>query len=343
MISFSISKVAKEKTDSERRNKLKTKKVHAATKARATTSEAAKTTTATTEEAKATTTEAAKATTAEAAKAKTTEATGAAAKEAAKTEGVDHVIHGAKHAFPNPIVNSVSKDDLAANKPIPFISMSDALRELNWEEKIKRQTFLDNIKYTYYKFTRAEAVILFNIIDTDKDDLIDLKEYKEFSVLYIMPFEACDTGKDHLLSLQDFKTCFEKDPKRSLITFRRRHEEKKEVEEMIMNMISSKGRPVMNVFDYVIFRRALYAWSKCTSSSKVMTKSAFKCAITTFIQSKYLGKADTDEIFRTGIGYGQGANLVDLDFISYLRVSFYTLAFVSFNESNPTGFLEKYR
>ena len=364
LISFSLSKIAKEKADSERKSKLKSKgKAGANLKARTTTTEQSKTTTATTEQAKTEATSQAKATTAEQAKtattekakvttttteqaksnSTTTESAKLLSKSKSKTKGVDHKINGIKHAYPNPIINSVSKPDLGVNKQIPFISLSDALKEMNWEDKVKRQTFLDAIKYTYYKMTRAEAIMLFNIIDTDKDDLIDLKEYKDFSILYIMPFEACDTGKDHLLDLKDFKTCFAKDPKRQLITFRRRHEDKKEVEELVMNMLSTRGRPIMNIFDYVIFRRALFAWSKCTSSSKVMTKSAFKCAITTFISSKYLGRSDTDTIFNTGVGYGQGANLIDLDFISYLRVSYYTLAFVTFNESNPSGFLEKYK
>jgi len=72
-----------------------------------------------------------------------------------------------------------------------------------------------------------------------------------------------------------------------------------------------------------------------------MSNSAFKCAITTFISNKYLAKTDTDTIFKTGISYGQGANLIDLDFISFLRVSYYTLAFVTFSESNPSNKLEK--
>jgi len=257
------------------------------------------------------------------------------------TSGVNHKIQGNKNAFPNPAGSSVSKEDLKEVKQVPFIPLSAALKELPYNEKIKRQVFLDTLKYTYYKMTKAEANLMFNIIDTDKDDLIDLHEYHEFATLYIMPFESCDTGKDHLLSLKDFKICFAKDPKRQLITFRRRHEDKKEVEELIMNMISTRGRPVMNIFDYVIFRRALYAWTKCTSSAKVMSNSAFKCAITTFISNKYLAKTDTDTIFKTGISYGQGANLIDLDFISYLRVSYYTLAFVTFSESNPSNKLEK--
>lgn len=252
-----------------------------------------------------------------------------------------HKVNAAKHAYPNPTHSPVSKENLKEYKQMPYHPLSGALKELDYSEKVKRQVFLDTIKYAYFKMTKAEANMLFNIIDTDKDDLISPQEYHEFSVLYIMPFEACDTGKDHLLSLKDFKLCFAKDPKRQEITFRRRHEDKKEVEELIMNMISTRGKPIMNIFDYVIFRRALYAWTKCTSSAKVMTKAAFKCAITTFITNKYLGKFDTDLIFNVGISYGQGANLIDLDFISYLRISYYTLAFVTFNESNPTSQLEK--
>jgi len=259
----------------------------------------------------------------------------------ATTTGVNHKIQGANNAFPNPTGASVSKEDLKEVKKVPFIPLSAALKELPYNEKVKRQVFLDTLKYTYYKMSRAEANLMFNTIDTDKDDLIDLKEYHEFATLYIMPFEACDTGKDHLLSLKDFKTCFAKDPKRQQITFRRRHEDKNEVEDLIMNMVSTRGAPVMNIFDYVIFRRALFAWTKCTSSAKVMSKSAFKCAITTFISNKYLGKTDTETIFTTGISYGQGANLIDLDFISYLRVSYYTLAFVTFNESSPDSKLAK--
>ena len=194
----------------------------------------------------------------------------------AAATGVNHKISGDKNTFPNPTGNSVSKADLKEVKQVPKIPLSAALKELPYNEKVKRQVFLDTLKYTYYKMTKAEANLMFNIIDTDKDDLIDLKEYHEFATLYIMPFESCDTGKDHLLSLKDFQTCFAKDPKRQQITFRRRHEDKKEVEELIMNLISTRGKPVMNIFDYIIFRRSLYSWTKCTSSAKVMSNSAFK-------------------------------------------------------------------
>lgn len=279
------------------------------------------------------------------AEAKTQTKTDAKAKTKSKTKtkekGVNHKINAAKNAFPNPNVNSVSKEDLKDNAKKPFSPLSAVLGEMNWEDKLKRQNFLDAIKYTYYKFTKAEANMIFNIVDVDKDDLIDMKEWHDFTVLYVMPFESCDGGHDNLLSLKDFTECFAKDPKRQQINFRRRHEEKKEVEELIMNIISTRGRPVFNIFDYIIFRRALFSWTKCTSSSKFMTKSAFKCAITTFISNKYIGKTDTDDAFNVGLGFGQGANLIDLDFISYLRISYYTLAFVTFNESNPQPILEK--
>merc|ERR1712224_71319 len=108
-----------------------------------------------------------------------------------------------------------------------------------------------------------------------------------------------------------------------------------------MSLISTRGRPVFNYFDYIIFRRALYSWTKCTSSAKFMTKQGFKCALTTFISNKYLGKTDTDGAFNVALGFGAGANLVDLDFISYLRISYYMLAFVTFNESNPQQELSK--
>jgi hypothetical protein len=250
-------------------------------------------------------------------------------------------IDATKHAFPNPIASPVSNEDLNAAKSIPYHPLSAALKELNFNDKLKRQVFLDTIRYAYYQMTKSEANLMFNIIDTDKDDHIDQKEYYEFSVLYLMPFEACDTRKKHLLNKNDFTLCFSKDPKRPLISFRRRHEEKKEVEEVIMNILSTRGRSEINIFDYIIFRRALFSWTKCQSSTKFMAKSSFKCAISLFINNKYLGKTDTSIIYDTGISYGQGANLIDLDFISYLRISYYTLAFVSFNESNPDSILEK--
>lgn len=253
----------------------------------------------------------------------------------------DNKVAAQKHAFPSPVVNPLTNSQLKATKQIPINRLSNAFSELNFNEKVKRQNFLDLIKYTYFKLTKAEANIIFNTIDTDRDDLISPNEYHDFSVLYLMPFEACDTSKENLLSIKDFKLCFSKDPKRQQVTFRRRHEEKNEVEEMIMNILSTRGRAAMNIFEYIIFRRALYSWIKCESSSKFMVKAGFNCGINTFISHKYLRKTDTNVMYDIGILYSQGANLIDLDFISYLRIAYYTLAFLNFNQSNPTMNIEK--
>jgi hypothetical protein len=220
------------------------------------------------------------------------------------------------------------------------ILISASLKDFNLNEKLKREVFLNRIKYNSYSMTESEANILFNILDKDKDDFIDMKDFNDFSILYIKPFEDCNNKKDYLLSLDDFKNCYAKDLKSHDLKFNDYGEEKKEIEKLIMNVISSRENQEINFFEYSIFRRALFTWAKCQGSSRYMKKSNFKCAINKFIYRKYLNKNDCGIIFDTGINYGYGMGQ-NLDFLSYIRISYFTMAFVYFNNLHPTLELEK--
>lgn len=128
-------------------------------------------------------------------------------------------------SFPNTMQAPVSKNHL---KDPVFTAplLSNAFNELDPKKNIKKSEFLETIKYTMYQMTRGEAELLFTFMDSNRDDLIDHKEYDEFKTLFIMPFEACDTENKNLLNEEQFKTCFEADPRRRQISFRRRYEKK---------------------------------------------------------------------------------------------------------------------
>jgi hypothetical protein len=247
-------------------------------------------------------------------------------------------------AFPNTNQPPVSSDNL---KPSSFTAplLSRALSELEPKRKYKLNEFLETVKYTLYKMTRGEAELLFSFIDSNRDDLIDSKEFDDFKTLYIMPFEACDANNKMLLNEAQFKTCFEADPKRKQVTFRRRYEQSGNTAKIIMDTLSTRGATLINIFDYILYRRALYSWTRCQSSGKYIAKSHFKCALSMFIPNKYLNKLDASKIYEAGLQVAYDKNLIELDFVAYLRVTYFTFVFSIFNESNSQNlpFLERVR
>lgn len=114
---------------------------------------------------------------------------------------------------------------------------------------------------------------------------------------------------------------------------------------MIMDTLSTRGMPLMNVFDYILYRRAMFGWTRCQSSGKYIAKSHFKCAISLFIPTKYLTKLDSGKIYESGLNFSYDKNLIELDFVSYLRISYFAFVFSVFNEANSHNlpFLEKAR
>lgn len=247
-------------------------------------------------------------------------------------------------AFPNTYQAPVSSEHL---KPSTFTAplLSKALSELDPKRKYKLNDFLQTVKYTFYKMTRGEAELLFSFIDSNRDDLIDSKEFDDFKTLYILPFEACDSDKKMLLNESQFKACFEADPKRKHITFRRRYEQSGNTAKMIMDTLSTRGATLINIFDYILYRRSMYSWTRCQSSGKYIAKSHFKCAISMFIPNKYLTKLDASKIYEAGLQVAYDKNLIELDFIGYLRVTYFAYVFSVFNESGSQNlpFLEKVR
>ena len=247
-------------------------------------------------------------------------------------------------AFPNTYQAPVSSENLKTSiftAPL----LSKALSELDPKKKYKLNDFLNTIKYTLYKMTRGETELLFSFIDSNRDDLIDNKEFDDFKTLYILPFEACDSDKKMILNQAQFKTCFEADPKRQHITFRRRYEQSGSIAKMIMDTLSTRGATLINIFDYILYRRALYSWTRCQSSGKYIAKSHFKCALSMFIPNKYLTKLDSSKIYEAGLQVSYDKNLIELDFIAYLRVTYFAYVFSVFNESGSQNlpFLEKVR
>jgi len=171
-------------------------------------------------------------------------------------------------SFPNHYLPQTSKKNLqTANYTAPLMSRS--LLERNPRRKLKKNDFLETFRYGLYEVTRGEAEQIFQFIDLNHDDLIDNKEWEMFISLYVLPFEACDKDQTYLIEPEEFKLCFDKDPKTSVIIFRRRYESKKY--EILMDVLSTRGRSVINFADYMFLRRAF--------DTLVLEKSQFIKAI----------------------------------------------------------------
>ncbi len=217
--------------------------------------------------------------------------------------------------------------------------LSKALMESDPTRKMRKSDFMETLKYALYQMTRGEAEQIFTFVDQNKDDMIDHKEWDAFVSLFILPFEACDTNKNYVLELKEFQTCFDSDPKTKLISFRRRYEEEKH--KIMINCVTNRGADELNFADYLFFRKALFGWKQCHSNSKYIAKSHFKCAIGTAIPQKYYAKQDVENIYNVGLKSAADRNLIELDFISYLRTLYNTYIFGVFNMPNDTAYLEK--
>ena len=68
------------------------------------------------------------------------------------------------------------------------------------------------------------------------------------------------------MNADSFTKCYNADPKTKVIEFRRRYA--KDGPKRIVVTIEHLGASTLNFHDYLFFRRALYGWSECHSSSK---------------------------------------------------------------------------
>jgi len=239
--------------------------------------------------------------------------------------------------FPNTFEAPTMKSQIPeSNYQAPRLSSS--LLENDPTRRLRKTEFIDTIKYTFYKMTRGELEQIFGFVDVNKDDMIDQKEWDGFSSLFVYPFEACDDNGDYILDENEFKKCFEADPKSKMIDWRRRFQ--KDHIKLMMSIVSSRGANELNFSDYLFIRKALFGWTQCHSNAKFIAKSHFKCALGASIPQKYYSKLDYETIYKVGLKIAD-RNLIEMDFISYLRILYYTYVFGVFNMPSDTQLLEK--
>jgi len=241
-------------------------------------------------------------------------------------------------AFPNTFHPATTGQDLqAANFTAPLMSRS--LFERDPKRRLRKQDFLEVFRYGLYQLTRGETEQLFNFVDMNHDDMIDNGEWEAFTTLYVLPFEACDVNKSYIIEPKEFGTCFDKDPKSSIVTFRRRYQEKKHT--LLMDVLSTRGKSIVNFSDYVFLRKALFGWLNCHSSNKYMAMSQFKCAMKQAIPQKYHLKYHYEKVFKVGLTLSNDRNLIQLDFITYLRTLHFAYVFGVLGLPHDTPVLEK--
>ena len=226
-------------------------------------------------------------------------------------------------------------------KPTGFSAplFSKSLLESDPTRKLKKADFIETIKYALFQITRGELEQIFTFVDANKDDLVEAKEWDGFVALFVLPFEACDADKNHLLNEAEWTACFDADPKSKLIEFRRRYVEKRH--KLMMDVVSTRGKSDINFPDYLFIRKALYGWMSCHSSAKFIAKSHFKCAISSALPQKYHLKQDYERIYESGLKLAADRNLIQLDFISYLRAAYVTYMFGILNLPGDSSGLEK--
>jgi len=243
-------------------------------------------------------------------------------------------------AYPNLAEAPTNKTNMDKPQP-PGPRISSSLDETNPKSKIRLAEFLNVFKYTLYKMTRGEAEQIFFFADKNKDDLIDHKEWEDFVILYVLPFEACDGESKGVLNEKAFKACFNADPRTKVIEFRRRYIKTGSGPKHIIDVLQTRGTSLINFSDYLFYRRALYGWTECHSTSKYISKSSFKCAILSTIPQKYNFKLDYDQFYETGLRLTSDRNLIELDFISYIRVALFMKYFIVFGQPLNVPYLEK--
>jgi len=108
-----------------------------------------------------------------------------------------------------------------------------------------------------------------------------------------------------------------------------------------MDVVSTRGSSIVNFSDYLFLRRALFGWLNCHSSNKYMAMSQFKCAMKQAIPQKYHMKFHYEKIFQVGLGLSNDRNLIQLDFITYVRTLHFAYVFGVLGLPHDTPVLEK--
>jgi len=240
-------------------------------------------------------------------------------------------------AYPNTYEPAVNTTNLKEGIETP--PLSNALLEVDPKGKIRLAEFLETFRYAYYKLTMGEAEQIFYFADRNKDDQLDQKEWDDFRDLYILPFEACAGAAKFTMKDDAFTKCFNADPKTKVIEFRRRYGSNGP--KKIIDNIEHLGSSTINFADYLFFRRALYGWSECHSSAKYIAKTNFKCALLSTIPQKYNLRIDYDLYYEAGLKIASDRNLLNLDFVAYIRIAYYAYYFIIYGQPLKTPFLEK--
>lgn len=224
-----------------------------------------------------------------------------------------------------------------ANFTAPLFSRS--LFEVDPQRKIKLSDFEEEVRFTMYNMTRGEARQIFYFMDKNKDDLLDQHEFDDFAMLYIYPFEACDGNGDYLLEPDEFKLCYDSDPISHFIRYRR--EKTDNYYKLIMDSITTRAKEIINFADYLLFKRATFGWKSCQSTSMYISKDSFACALRIALPIKYHLNKDVERFYTSGLNTISDFNLIELDFIGYLRTFYYSYVFIIFSNNQDIPYLGK--
>lgn len=263
-------------------------------------------------------------------------------------------------AFPHLWEAPTSVQQLNLPKPGPPL-FSEALNELDPSKGITKDQFMNTVQFSLYKLDRSQTELIFDFVDRNHNDIIERKEWDDFVGLYILPFEACLEWKSKenkinqskantnnkndenifLLSKDQLKTCFEADPKTKEILFRE-IDVKRDPYKIIYNILSLKSKPALNFYHYLFLRKVIFAWFQCNSSISYLSKNDFNCAISHIIPPKYLSNLQKEQIYDVGLRFQFNDNsLIQLDFISLLRIGHYANIFFNFDKKNESSILYK--
>lgn len=240
--------------------------------------------------------------------------------------------------FPNQYEAATSPDNLnSANFTAP--PLSRALFETNPTRKLSLSDFIKEIRFPMYNLTRGETEQIFYFTDKSKDELIDQEEYDAFAMLYIYPFEACDANHDYLLDEKEFKKCFENDPVKHFISIRYIY--KDNYMDKLMDSFTTRSAHIINFADYLLFKKATFGWKECQSTASYMSKDAFTCAVRTSLPVLYHLNSDIIRFYDAGLSMVSDYNLIEMDFIAYMRTFYYTYVFIIFSNNQDTPALAK--
>ena len=242
-------------------------------------------------------------------------------------------------AFPNKDQPPTAADQFPQFANYNFAPLSKALFELDPERQLRKEDFLNVVKFSLYSMTRGEISLVFDFADGNNDDLLSQTEWVAFTRLYVYPFEACDSNKDYHLNNDEFKNCYDLDPKFKSVKFTKTHEQLKY--DYMQRIIRHRRDQEVNFFGYMMIKNAMYAWEKCHSASYYIDKQNFRCALSLGLPDRYSLSINYDQIYDTAIELGNNIELTQLDFINYLRIYDISYAFVVLSHPKSSPFIEK--